>query len=166
MIIPRFQSIFTRRPLLSLLTASLYGAETQETATGPRDYTRTKIPLVRLLRARHGGRFRKPPAYRFVSHILDGKTGKRRTLPAPIHALSPDARWAVAPVFRRLHDLRRGYGYARIWRSLPTGTAISPARSTGSILCCFRRTDRDCKNLFVLGPSGGPSLARGEILSV
>jgi len=49
---------------------------------------------------------------RFVSHILDVKTGKKRTLPAPIYALSPDARWAVAPDFRRLNDTRPGYGYA------------------------------------------------------
>lgn len=48
----------------------------------------------------------------FVSHVLDVKTGKRRTLPAPIYALSPDARWAVAPDFRRLNDTRPGYGYA------------------------------------------------------
>lgn len=51
---------------------------------------------------------------RFVSYILDVKTGKRRTLPAPIYALSPDARWTMAPDFRRLHDLRPGYGYAGI----------------------------------------------------
>jgi hypothetical protein len=48
---------------------------------------------------------------RFVSHILDVKTGKKRTLPAPIYALSPDARWAVSPDFRRLNDTRPGYGY-------------------------------------------------------
>jgi hypothetical protein len=49
---------------------------------------------------------------RFVSHILDVKTGKKRTLPAPVYALAPDARWAVAPDFRRLNDTRPGYGYA------------------------------------------------------
>ena len=48
---------------------------------------------------------------RFVSHILDVKTGKKRTLPAPVYALAPDARWAVAPDFRRLNDTRPGYGY-------------------------------------------------------
>ncbi len=50
----------------------------------------------------------------YVSHILDVKTGKKRTLPAPIYAISPDARWAVHPDFRRLHDTRPGYGYAGI----------------------------------------------------
>jgi hypothetical protein len=49
---------------------------------------------------------------RFVSHVLDVMTRKRRTIPAPIYALSPDARWAVLPDFRRLNDTRPGYGYA------------------------------------------------------
>jgi hypothetical protein len=48
---------------------------------------------------------------RFISHILDVKSRRRRTLPAPIYGLSPDARWAVFPDFRRLHDMRPGYGY-------------------------------------------------------
>ena len=50
----------------------------------------------------------------FIARILDVKTGKKRTLPGPIYALSPDARWAVAPDFRRLNDCRPGYGYAGI----------------------------------------------------
>ena len=48
---------------------------------------------------------------RYVSIILDVRNGRRRTLPGPIYALSPDARWAVAPDFRRLADTRPGYGY-------------------------------------------------------
>jgi len=51
---------------------------------------------------------------RFVSHILDLRSGRRRTLPAPIYAVSADARWAVYPDFRRLHDTRPGYGYCGI----------------------------------------------------
>jgi hypothetical protein len=50
----------------------------------------------------------------FVAHILDVRTGKKRTLPAPIYALSPDGRWAAFPDFRRLHECRPGYGYAGI----------------------------------------------------
>jgi hypothetical protein len=50
----------------------------------------------------------------FVSHILDVRSGKRRTLPGPIYAISPDAKWAVSPDFSRLHDMRPGYGYAGI----------------------------------------------------
>src|SRR5512140_1329113 len=49
---------------------------------------------------------------RFVCHILDVNTRKRRTLPNPVYALSPDGRWGVAPDFRRLNDCRPGYGYA------------------------------------------------------
>jgi hypothetical protein len=51
---------------------------------------------------------------RFVSHILDVRTHKRRTLPAPVYALSPDGKWALAPDFSRLHDWRPGYGYAGV----------------------------------------------------
>jgi len=49
---------------------------------------------------------------RFVAHILNVRTGKRRTIPAPIYPLSPAGTWAVAPDFRRLNDCRPGYGYA------------------------------------------------------
>jgi hypothetical protein len=51
---------------------------------------------------------------RFVSRLLDVKTGKSRTLPQPIYALSPDGKWAVSTDFRRLNDTRPGYGYAGI----------------------------------------------------
>jgi len=47
----------------------------------------------------------------YVSRILDVKTRKRRTLPGPIYAVSPDGRWAVCPDLRRLADTRPGYGY-------------------------------------------------------
>ena len=50
----------------------------------------------------------------FVSYILDVRSGKKRTLPHPIYALSPDGRWAVATDFRRLNDTRPGYGYAGV----------------------------------------------------
>ena len=48
----------------------------------------------------------------FVCHVVDVKTGQKRTLPHPIYTLSPDGRFAVAPDFRRLNDCRPGYGYA------------------------------------------------------
>lgn len=50
----------------------------------------------------------------FVTRILNVKTGKKRTLPAPFYTLSPDGKEAVAPDFRRLNDCRPGYGYAGI----------------------------------------------------
>jgi len=49
---------------------------------------------------------------RFVCHILDIQTGQKRTLPNPFYTLSPDGRTAVAPDFRRVNDMRPGYGYA------------------------------------------------------
>jgi hypothetical protein len=50
----------------------------------------------------------------FISRVLDVKSQMTRELPAPVYALSPDGRWAIAPDFRRLHDTRPGYGYAGI----------------------------------------------------
>ncbi|MCH8119313.1 MAG: hypothetical protein IIC00_06265, partial [Planctomycetes bacterium] len=49
---------------------------------------------------------------RFVCHILNVRSGKKRTLPYPIYTLSPDGRTAVAPDLRRIQDMRPGYGYA------------------------------------------------------
>ncbi len=51
---------------------------------------------------------------RFVSHIFDIKSKSKRTLPAPIYALSPDGRYAILPDFRRLNETRPGYGYVGI----------------------------------------------------
>ncbi|HBY59675.1 MAG TPA: hypothetical protein DEH78_07615, partial [Solibacterales bacterium] len=50
----------------------------------------------------------------FVCHIVNVKSGRRRTLPAPIYSVSPDGGWAVYPDFRRLNQTRPGYGYAGI----------------------------------------------------
>lgn len=50
----------------------------------------------------------------FVCRILDVKSGKKRTLPAPVYTVSPDGRWGLAPDFRRLNDTRPGYGYAGV----------------------------------------------------
>lgn len=51
---------------------------------------------------------------RFVSHILDVKTGEKRTIPSPIYALSPNGKEAVSCDFSRVADCRPGYGYAGI----------------------------------------------------
>lgn len=50
----------------------------------------------------------------YVSHVVDVFSGKKRTLPKAIYALSPDGRWAVGTEFSRIQDLRPGYGYAPI----------------------------------------------------
>lgn len=49
---------------------------------------------------------------RFVARVLDVSTGRQRTIPAPVYALSPDGAWGVSPDFRRVNDCRPGYGYA------------------------------------------------------
>ncbi len=48
---------------------------------------------------------------RYVCRILDVETGKKRTIPHAIYALSPDGKTAVSTDFRRLNDVRPGYGY-------------------------------------------------------
>lgn len=50
----------------------------------------------------------------FVCHLLDVRSGRKRTLPHPVYCLSPDGRTALATDFRRLNDTRPGYGYAGV----------------------------------------------------
>jgi hypothetical protein len=50
----------------------------------------------------------------YCCRILDIKTGKSRTIPNPIYALSPDGKSAVSLDFSRLNDVRPGYGYVGI----------------------------------------------------
>ncbi|MBC8875599.1 MAG: hypothetical protein H8E44_39735 [Planctomycetes bacterium] len=49
---------------------------------------------------------------RFICHIFDVETKKCRTIMQPIYSVSPDGKSAVTPDFRRIHDVRPGYGYA------------------------------------------------------
>ncbi len=63
----------------------------------------------------------------YVCHILDVKTGAKRTVGHPIYALSPDGRWAVAPDFRRVAVMRPGYGYAGL--PDPYDDQLAPADS-------------------------------------
>ena len=48
---------------------------------------------------------------RFVCHVLDIHTGKKRTLGYPVYTLSPDGRTAIGADFRRINHMRPGYGY-------------------------------------------------------
>lgn len=48
---------------------------------------------------------------RFVSRILDIKSGQTRTLCRPVYCLSPDGKWALSLNFSRLDRERPGYGY-------------------------------------------------------
>lgn len=47
----------------------------------------------------------------YVSRVLDVRTGRSRTIPAPVYAVSPDGETAVTADFRRINDVRPGYGY-------------------------------------------------------
>ncbi len=48
---------------------------------------------------------------RFISRILDVHTREQREIPHPVYSVSPDGKSAVTPDFRRIQDVRRGYGY-------------------------------------------------------
>jgi len=65
----------------------------------------------------------------FVCHIIDVHSRTRRTLPHPFYTVSPDGRTAVAPDFRRIQDMRPGYGYA----GLPDPYAEQPAPKDSGI---------------------------------
>ena len=50
----------------------------------------------------------------FVCRIVNIKTRAQRTIPWAIYALSPDGKWAISADYRRINDMRPGYGYAGI----------------------------------------------------
>jgi len=60
----------------------------------------------------------------FVCHILDVRTKHKRTLPYPIYTVSPDGKTAVTADFRRINDMRPGYGYAGL--PDPHGDELAP----------------------------------------
>ena len=47
----------------------------------------------------------------YAARITDVFSGASRTIPAPVYALAPDGRSAIGPDFRRLGEMRPGYGY-------------------------------------------------------
>lgn len=48
---------------------------------------------------------------RFVCRLLDVETKQLRTIPHAVYSVSPDGKSAVAPDFRRINEVRPGYGY-------------------------------------------------------
>jgi len=60
---------------------------------------------------------------RYVSRILDVGTGRMRTIPHPIYSVRADGKTAVTADFRRINEMRPGYGYA----GLPDPWADEPA---------------------------------------
>jgi len=49
---------------------------------------------------------------RFVCRIMDVSTRKTRTIGYPIYTVTPDGRFGASVDFRRIQDMRPGYGYA------------------------------------------------------
>ncbi|MGQ9503992.1 MAG: hypothetical protein ACUVQG_07435 [Thermogutta sp.] len=66
---------------------------------------------------------------RYVCRIQNVITGAKRTIPWPIYALAPDGRVAVTADFRRINDLRPGYGYV----GFPDPFAQEPAPDKAGI---------------------------------
>lgn len=60
---------------------------------------------------------------RFVCRVLNVKTKEAHTLPHAVYAVSPDGKTAVTADFRRINDMRPGYGYA----GLPDPNVDKPA---------------------------------------
>jgi len=48
---------------------------------------------------------------RFVCHVLDVQTRRKRTIPHAVYTVSPDGTTGVAPDFARVQVMRPGYGY-------------------------------------------------------
>jgi len=51
---------------------------------------------------------------KFVCHIMDVATRKKRTIDYPIYTITPDGKFGASVDFRRIQDMRPGYGYAGI----------------------------------------------------
>lgn len=51
---------------------------------------------------------------RFLSIIMDVKTGEKKILPLPVYSVHPEGKYAVTLNFARLHHTRKGYGYAGV----------------------------------------------------
>jgi hypothetical protein len=63
----------------------------------------------------------------FCCHIMDVPSGKRRTIPHPVYAVSPDGNTGVSLDFSRLADVRPGYGYVGLRD--PYFDELAPANS-------------------------------------
>lgn len=64
---------------------------------------------------------------KFVCHIMNIETREKRTIPWAVYALSPDGKWAITTDYRRVNDMRPGYGYAGI--ADPNRNVLAPQNS-------------------------------------
>ncbi len=67
----------------------------------------------------------------FVSYRLNVTTGEKKTLPHPFYTISSSEAVAVAPDFRRVNDMRPGYGYI----GLPDPNSDKLAPKDSGIFC-------------------------------
>ena len=51
---------------------------------------------------------------RYVCHIMNIKTMKKRTIPSPVYTVSSDGKFVLSVDFERIQDVRAGYGYAGV----------------------------------------------------
>lgn len=68
---------------------------------------------------------------RFVARVVDVTTRRGRTVPHAIYALAPDGRTAVTTDFRRINEMRPGYGYAGLpdpWTALTAPSDVGIQR--------------------------------------
>jgi hypothetical protein len=63
----------------------------------------------------------------FVSRIMNVQSGQGRTIPHPVYSVHPNGKTAVAPDFRRIADVRPGYGYAGL--PDPFGHELAPEQT-------------------------------------
>ena len=64
---------------------------------------------------------------RFVSIIRNVGSGAEKEVPFPVYTVSPDGRSAMSTDFRRINDMRPGYGYAGI--PDPNADVLAPGDS-------------------------------------
>ena len=69
---------------------------------------------------------------KYCSVILDVKTGEERIIEAPVYSVSSDGKTALSLDFSRLHNLRKGYGYAAL-PEITKGEAIPDANAIWKI---------------------------------
>lgn len=84
---------------------------------------------------------------KYISIILDIKSGEERVLPMPVYTLSNDGKTALSLDFSRLHSLRLGYGYSALSETtkgvaLPDTTCIWKMDiETGEVTSLLKYTD-------------------------
>jgi hypothetical protein len=84
---------------------------------------------------------------KYCSVILNVKSGEERVIYMPVYTVSQDGETALSLDFSRLHNLRKGYGYAAIpektaGQAIPDSTAIWKANlKTGDVVALFKYAD-------------------------